>query len=110
MPHSELSKEDILVDITVHIFSVSATLVGACLTVISLFIISRSLNNVRRIGESLLALDAVIFLFSCGIAYTALSMRKKKRQHKLEKVAEWLFFLGLVIMAMVCILIASEYI
>jgi hypothetical protein len=110
MLNTEPSKEGIIVDMTVHIFSVSATLVGACLTVISLFIISRSLNNIRRVGESLLALDAIIFLFTCSLAYTALSMRKKKRQHQLEKVAEWLFFSGLLVMATVCILIACKYI
>lgn len=50
------------VDVTIHILSVSATLVGVCLTVIGIFIMSKRLSHVKSFGEKLLAFDALFFL------------------------------------------------
>lgn len=73
---NEISKEGIECDIKIHIFTISATLVGVCLTVISLFIISHTLMNVSRIGEALLAGDSLAFLGVCLFSYNALLMRR----------------------------------
>lgn len=97
-------------DLTIHIFSVSAALVGVCLTVIGLFVISHRLSHVRSFGEKLLAVDALTFLFSCLLSYFSLQMRRKQRQHKLERLAEEIFFLGLVLMAGICFLIVYEFV
>ena len=59
------SPEFVEFDIIIHIFSVSATLVGVCLTVIGIFIMSRRLSHVKSFGEELLALDALLFLATC---------------------------------------------
>jgi len=95
-------------DLTIHIFSVSAALVGVCLTVIGIFLVSRRLSPVRSIGEELLAVDALIFLASCILSYISLKMRKKRRQHLLEKIAEEVFFLALIMMACISFLIVYE--
>lgn len=110
MSHQEPSKEFVEVDITIHIFAVSATLVGVCLTVISLFIISRKLSHVKSLGEQLLAFDALLFLSSCILSYSALRVRKKGRQHTLEKIGEEVFFAALVLMVTVCVFIVYELI
>ncbi|HET6420229.1 MAG TPA: hypothetical protein VFG19_08740 [Geobacteraceae bacterium] len=97
-------------DLTIHIFSVSAALVGVCLTVIGLFQISHRLSHVKSFGEKLLAVDALIFLSSCLLAYFSLQMRRTCRQHSLERLAEEIFFAGLVMMAGICFLIVYEFV
>jgi hypothetical protein len=49
-------------ELSAHIFSVSAQLVGICLTVLGLFRVMIRLQTVGRIADALLALDAVAFL------------------------------------------------
>ena len=95
-------------DISIHIFSTSAAMVGVCLTVIGLFRISNKLRNIGSIGDELLAIDAVAFLTSCFLAYIALRTRMKQRRYWIEKLADWIFLLGLSLVAIVCGLIAYE--
>ena len=96
-------------DLTIHIFSVSAALLGVCLTVIGLFVISHRLSPVKSLGEKLLAVDASIFLTTCMLAYFSLRIRRKQRQHLLERIAEEVFFFGLIMMAFICFLIVYEF-
>ncbi len=108
MDRQEPSKESIDVDITIHVFTASATLVGVCITVISLFIISRQFSHMKSIGEKLLAFDALLFLTSCILSYSALRRRRMGSHEKLERIAEEVFFLALSLMALVCISIVYE--
>ena len=102
------SHEAVEVDITIHVFTVSATLVGVCLTVIGIFIMNRRLSHVKSYGEELLALDALLFLSSCIISYSSLRLRRKGRRHRLERLAEEVFFTALTFMVLICILIIYE--
>ncbi len=108
MDQKEPSKEFIDVDITIHIFAASATLVGVCLTVISLFIISRRLSQVKSFGEQVLAFDALLFLTACILSYMALRRRRMGKYRRLEKIAEEVFFFALALMALICIFIVFE--
>lgn len=110
MDQQEPSRESIEVDITIHVFTASATLVGVCITVISLFIISRQLSHVKSFGEKMLAYDALLFLISCILSYSALRRRKTGTYHRLERWAEEIFFSALVIMVLNCLLIVHELI
>jgi hypothetical protein len=102
------SRESIEVDITIHVFTVSATLVGVCLTVIGIFIMSHRLVHVKSFGEVLLALDAFLFLGACILSYSALRMRRKGRRHRLERLAEEVFFAALTFMVFICGFIIFE--
>ena len=97
-------------DVAVHIFSVSAAMVGVCLTVIGLFRITNKLQNLGSIGDELLSLDAAVFLFSCITAYLALRSRRANRRTTLERIADVAFLAALSLMAVVCSLIAYELI
>ncbi len=97
-------------DLTIHVFSVSGGLVGVCLTVIGLFQITHRLSHIKSFGEKLLAVDALIFLSSCLLAYFSLQMRRTYRQHALERLAEEIFFVGLVMMSGICFLIVYEFV
>ncbi len=95
-------------DISVHIFTASAALVGVCLTVIGLFRISDRLKDVSNVGQALLAFDALAFLASCVLSYHALKTRHRKRRHTVEWVADMIFLAALGLMAIACGLIAYE--
>lgn len=94
-------------DISIHIFSASAMMVGVCLTMIVIFQIGR-LKNISIISDRLLAVDAVAFLISCILSYTTLRTCTQNRRHRIERIADFSFIGGLCLMAVVCCLIAYE--
>lgn len=91
--------------ISIHIFSVSAALVGVCLTVIGIFRAAGELKKFSTFGDDILAFDALIFLFSCIFAYSSLRARRAEKKQKLERIADFLFILGLTLMVVVCAII-----
>ncbi len=104
------TKNSELNNIAVHIFSTSAAMVGVCLTVIGLFKISDRLKRVSLVSDQLLAIDAGLFLVSCLLSYLVLRTREENRRFKIEKWADVIFLTALSVMAVVCSLIAYEYI
>jgi hypothetical protein len=104
----EPSKAIVEFDLTIHIFTVSATLVGVCLTVIG---IMRHLGGtqVSHYGQELLALDAFLFLICCILSYATLKMRNHpKRKCLMTNIADNLFIIALSLMAIICGLIVYE--
>jgi hypothetical protein len=97
-------------DVCIHIFSVSATLVGVCLTVIGIFKAINELKSFDSIGDNILAFNALVFLTSCIVAYIALRSRDVGRKRRLEKIADFIFIGGLILMVAVCSLIAYTFI
>jgi hypothetical protein len=89
-------------DISVHIFTVSAAMVGVCLTVIGLMRIIVTIQKVDTLADDLLALNAVVFLISCGLSYWALRTRSSVRLHRLERIADAVFLCGLAGMVGIC--------
>ena len=92
----------------IHIMTVSATLVGVCLTVIGIYRISYKLDAVNRLGDEFLALDALGFLASCLLSYSALRAREIRIQKILEKFADRFFLASLSFMVIIGILIVYE--
>lgn len=92
-------------DISIHIFSISATMVGVCLTVIGLFRVVAQLKSVGTLADDFLSIDAMLFLVSCGLAYWALRTRNTKRRYRTERIADWLFLISLSLMTVICALI-----
>jgi len=95
-------------NLAAHIFTVSAAMVGVCLTVIGLFRVSDRLRDVDNIGEMLLSIDAAVFLAACFLSYTVLRSRKLESRYRIERVADGLFLFGLMVMAIIGVLISYE--
>jgi hypothetical protein len=93
-------------DISIHILSVSAAMVGVCLTVIGLIRIVITIEKFDTIADDLLAGAALVFLVSCFCSYWALRTRGTRRMHTLERIADAAFLFGLLIMVFVCAIIA----
>ena len=92
-------------DISIHIFSVSAALVGVCLTVISVVRVIITTTKINTVVDDILAADAVLFLTSCLLAYWAMRSRTEKRMRLVERAADTVFIVGLLLMSVVCGLI-----
>lgn len=95
-------------DVCVHIFTVSAAMVGVCLTVIGLLRLVITIQKANTLADDFLAFDAVLFLTSCLLSYWALRTRTICRMHRIEHVADVTFILGLLFMVAICIFIAFE--
>jgi hypothetical protein len=100
----EPQRERIDEDISIHIFSVSAGLVGVCLTVVGILRIVIS-KNPRTLADDLLSFDALLFLLSCSLAYVVLRTRTTRRMKRVEKAADVIFITALVLMAFACAVI-----
>lgn len=95
-------------ELSVHILSVSAALVGVCLTVIGLLQVVERLRNSNTPLDNVLAIDAVLFLISATLAYGSLRSRSPVSRGRPERVADVVFLCALVVMACVAAAIAFE--
>jgi hypothetical protein len=95
-------------ELSVHILSVSAQLVGVCLTVIGLFRVIVRLRAVDSIADNLLAVDALAFLLACVFAYGSLRAREPAARRRRERAADACFGAALALMAVICALVAWE--
>ena len=92
-------------DICIHIFTVSSAMVGVCLTVIGLIRVAITLGKINTLADDLLAGDALLFLFAALLSYTALRTRGIRRMHRVERVADGIFILAMILMTVICTLI-----
>jgi hypothetical protein len=89
-------------DISIHIFTVSSAMVGVCLTVIGLIRVVITFGKADTVADDLLAADAFLFLVSCLLSYSALRTRSKRRLHRMERVADGIFILAMILMVIIC--------
>jgi hypothetical protein len=89
-------------DICIHIFTVSSAMVGVCLTVIGLIRVVITLGKIDTLADDLLAADAFLFLLACLLSYWALRTRSLRRMHRVERIADSIFILAMILMTAVC--------
>jgi len=89
-------------DICIHIFTVSSAMVGVCLTVIGLIRVVITLGKIDTFADDLLAGDAFLFLLACLLSYWALRTRSVRRMHRVERFADAIFILAMILMTAVC--------
>jgi len=77
-------------------------MVGVCLTVIGLVRVVITLGKADTFADDLLALDALLFLVCCFVSYAALRSRGSRRMHRLERIADGVFILAMVVMVVIC--------
>jgi hypothetical protein len=89
-------------DISIHIFTVSSAMVGVCLTVIGLIRVVITFGKADTVADDLLAADAFLFLLSCLLSYSALRTRSKRRMNRMERIADGIFILAMILMVTIC--------
>jgi cytochrome c oxidase assembly factor CtaG len=92
-------------DICIHIFTVSSAMVGVCLTVIGLIRVVITLGKIDTVADDLLAADALLFLIASLLSYWALRTRSLRRMHRVERLADGIFILAMILMTVICALI-----
>lgn len=92
-----------------YIFTVSAAMVGVCMTVIGILRIAISIKKVNTLADDFLAVDSLLFLTSCILSYWALRSRGHSRMHRIERVADGVFILGLMCMGAICVFTVYEF-
>lgn len=93
-------------DLTMHVFAISAAMVGVCLTAIGILRLITSQTRVETIGDGLLAADAVVFMLCCFISFWSFKTKNLRLRHLLRLIIDGLFMLALTIMVIVCAVIA----
>lgn len=93
-----------------HILTASGTMMGVCLTAISLVKLLENHANTARQVDEYLALDILLFTASALTSYFSIRYTGRRRAARLEVIADNLFVLGLVLMAVCATLFAFEII
>ena len=88
--------------ICIHIFTVSSAMVGVCVTVIGLIRVVVTLGKADTVADDLLAIDALLFLTSCLLSYAALRARSFRRMHNIERAADVVFIVAMMVMTGIC--------
>jgi hypothetical protein len=92
--------------LTTHILPVSATMLGVCMTVISVLQVVPK-TQITPYADGILAIASLIFMVSTLMSY--LSIRKRvSNSQKLEIWADILFMLGLGLMTLDSLLVAFD--
>lgn len=93
-------------DLTMHVFSISAAMVGVCLTAIGILRLVAAQTKVQTIGDELLAADAVLFVVCCFLHSGRSKSKGARTRQRLRFLVDVVFMFALVLMAAVCTIIA----
>jgi amino acid transporter len=92
-------------DLSQHILPNSATMVGVCIMVISI-VKSMNAGVINYLIDKTLAIDSVMFMLSAFLSY--LSIRSERYALRLERLAEIIFLIGLVVMTLTTVVFSFE--
>lgn len=89
--------------LSAHILPTSATMIGVCMTVLSIGHLGPG-GEWRFLIDKLLAVDALLFLASALLSF--MSMRSRRSKARLEVRAELVFISGLGLLALGAVVLA----
>ena len=85
------------------LFSVSAAMVGVCLTGIGLLNIMSTMRRIETLGDELLSVAAILFLASSALSFVSMNRRREHlRRDALVSIADGAFFIALALVLIVC--------
>ncbi|MDQ0016648.1 hypothetical protein J2W23_005051 [Variovorax boronicumulans] len=89
--------------LSAHILPTSATMIGVCMTVMSIGHLGPR-DDMRLLIDRLLAIDALVFLASALLSF--ISMRSRRSGARLEAWGEMVFIAGLGLLALGAVTLA----
>ncbi|MCC7081494.1 MAG: hypothetical protein IT530_12545 [Burkholderiales bacterium] len=92
-------------DLTMNMFSISAAMVGVCLTAIGILRLVTAETKVQTLGDDLLAADAVFFATCCILSFWSFKTRRARLRQRLRLLVDTMFLFALVLMVAVCAII-----
>ncbi len=108
--HHNLKEREITMrsNLSSHILPTSATMIGVCMTVISIVKLIGVKMPLGRVDQ-LLAFDSAIFMISAGFSYFSIRVGYDDKHFAwYEKIADLAFMQGLVLMTITGFLLAYE--
>jgi len=84
------------------VFSVSAGMIGACLTAIGLGKIVSQAKGLRRFCDDLIVIDAMIFGVAALLGFQGLRRFIRHRTSPPHQLMDWIFLIGLGLMIVIC--------
>jgi hypothetical protein len=89
-----------------HILPTAANLLGLCFVILSFMKVTKL--GLETVIDELMAAAIVIFLVACLFSYA--SIRSVKKTESYEKIADGIFVLGLVLLAITAMIIVFQLI
>lgn len=103
-------KEEVEASISVDVFSVSAAMVGVCLTVIQLIQMNAA-QKAYTVVDEILAFDAVVFMIACVASFLALKSKRHSSFKKImENIGDGCFLLAISTMVVAITLVVHTFI
>jgi Tfp pilus assembly protein PilN len=93
-------------ELTLHLFSISAAMVGVCLTAIGILRLVTAQTKVQTLGDDFLAVDAVLFVVCCFLSFWSFKTKQARLRQRLRLLVDVLFMAALVVMTGICAIIA----
>lgn len=93
-------------ELTMHVFSVSAAMVGVCLTAIGILRLVVQQTQAQTLGDDLLAIDSVLYVICCAMAFWSFKTSDHVTRRRLRLVVDALFLVALAAMSCICAIIA----
>ena len=103
------SKKELGDTIYAHILNHSATHIGMCLTLLGLVRVVEGVKNVHTLADELLAINAVGFLVSSLLTYSALKKEEGEGKQKLLRAGDIIFTGALGLLAVICVTLVFEF-
>jgi hypothetical protein len=89
------------------ILSVSAGMVGVCLTAIGLIAVVKQLSSMEILVDDVLAISAMLFLVASVMSFVGMRSKFSNRWRYFERTLDGVFCAGLVLMAIATLLLTS---
>jgi hypothetical protein len=87
---------------TQAVFSVSAAMIGVCLTSIGLVKVVANGKEFQSLCDRFIVVDALLFGLSAWMAFRCMNGLIKGRVLPQQKVVDWVFLLALALMILIC--------
>jgi hypothetical protein len=87
-----------------HILNTSSNLLGFCLVVLTSIKISKFSS--ATIIDDITGFSAIVLMISCILSFLSLRAKSETRSIKLERVAEIVFLVGLISLAVIIVLVS----
>jgi len=105
----EPQEDELSIALYTQMFALAGAMVGVCLTVIGVLRLLTEVKGYRTLGDDLVAVDGILFLFACVFSFLTLKAREPKQRKVLKRITDTCFLIAIALMMMICVLITWAF-
>ncbi len=87
---------------TLTVFSVSAGMIGVCLTAIGLVKMVSQAKGIETLCDDLIVFDAIMFGFAALLGFRGLQLFVHHKSPLSHRLMDWIFLIALALMIVIC--------